>query len=605
MRTLLIGGIFLIFIVIQLLRGGGGRTIVDGDGSGYYAYLTTVFVHGTTDFTKVYEFEKSHRGLDYLAHYFHSYNGVLINKYFLGTALLILPFYLLAWLYSLITGMPPDGYNFLFQYAVALAAAFYCSVGLLFINRTLRSFGISKWLSLLSMITILAGTNLFYYTFMHPSHSHVYSFAAVSVFVYYARSFFIKPERKQLFLTALSFGLVVLIRPTNAMVLMGIPFIAGSRDYFMQGVNFLKSNRTMLLVAVLLSVLVIAFQLVFNLIQTGQLLIWSYQHEGFYFLHPSLFSFLFSYRKGFFVYTPMFLLIVPSLIFLFRNNRFQFWSFSLFMLLLFYILSSWWNWFFGDSFGMRALIDYFPLLMIPVVLMVKRIRLNGIALKGMLVFIVLAITLNLIQTYQYQRHIIHPDSMTKEKYWYVFLKTAKVYEDVFGGFIEPVYQHPVPSDNLVFNNDFEANYAHWSTDGRSEIADAWSGKSIARMGNGTIYSPTLILDNAALSLANEALYVTASVMYREKSPNAVSDALLVYAVTNRQNNLVFYKTFKIKQMPDNEVDVWRKADFGFKVPAWDDQVQQVKIYVWQQKEDVFELDDFNIKCFLLNSIESQ
>ena len=37
--------------------------------------------------------------------------------------------------------------------------------------------------------------------------------------------------------------------------------------------------------------------------------------------------------------------------------------------------------------------------------------------------IILLISLNLVQTYQYRNGIIHWDHMTKEAYWNVFLKT--------------------------------------------------------------------------------------------------------------------------------------------------------------------------------------
>jgi len=61
MRTLLISGIFVVFIIVQLLRGADGKRIIDGDGSGYYSYLTTVFIHKTIDFNAVFDFERSRR----------------------------------------------------------------------------------------------------------------------------------------------------------------------------------------------------------------------------------------------------------------------------------------------------------------------------------------------------------------------------------------------------------------------------------------------------------------------------------------------------------------------------------------------------------------
>ena len=67
------------------------------------------------------------------------------------------------------------------------------------------------------------------------------------------------------------------------------------------------------------------------------------------------------------------------------------------------------------------------------------------------------------------------------------------------------------------------------------------------------------------------------------------------------NNLSFYKTFKIKQMPDQITNEWRPAEFGFKVPAWDNETQQVKVYFWHRNAGLFELDDFEISITVLNS----
>lgn len=601
MRTILIGLIILIFIAVQFMRGAGGKYIIEGDGSGYYAYLTSVFVYKTADFSDVYQVEKSWRGLDYLAHYFHPYKGILINKYYLGTSLLILPFFLMAFAFSVISGMPADGYNFIFQYAVAMAAAFYLALGLLFVYKTLRTYAIDKLLIFILLMVLMLGTNLFYYAFLHPSMSHVYSFFAIALFVYLTRAYFLSPNYKHFFYAALSLGLILLIRPTNLLIAGALPLLAGNTCSFSKGYRFLVMKWYTIPVAVSLVAIVFSIQLFFNYYQTGKLLPGSYHEEGFYFLSPSFFSFLFSYRKGFFVYTPMFLLLLPAAIFLFRTNRYQFFSLIGFFVFLVYVLSSWWNWFFGDSFGMRALIDFFPVLIIPIAVLMKSLLSWRKTFVSLTVFILMAIGLNLIQSYQYHMRIIHPDSMTKEKYWHVFLKTDDSYKFIFGGFSEPVFRLPQNAEKMNFRNDFETDYAHWNNSGIFSSPTAYSGKRIARLGNGVVYSPTLVLDGKRLTITENPLYISIKAMFRELDVEASSDALLVYATTDRMNNLIFYKTFKIKQMPDQITNEWRSAEFGFKVPAWNSGTQQVKIYFWHRNTGLFELDDFEVNITVLNS----
>jgi hypothetical protein len=72
----------------------------------------------------------------------------------------------------------------------------------------------------------------------------------------------------------------------------------------------------------------------------------------------------------------------------------------------------------------------------------------------------------------------------------------------------------------------------------------------------------------------------------------------VYAATNKQNQLLFYKTLKLKQLPDDQTNQWRNASFGMKVPAWTDDLAQVKVYIWNPDKQAFQLDDFSVSFYL-------
>lgn len=603
MRTLLVSGILLIFICVQLWRGADGKHIIDGDGSGYYAYLTSVFVYKTTDFTRIYEYEKSKRGLDYMGHYFHDYKEKKVNKYYLGSALLMLPFFLMAWLFSYIAFLPLDGYNIIFQYATALAGASYLAIGLIFTNKLLRSFDISKGVSLTVILALMLGSNLFFYAFLHPTHSHIYSFAAMAVLLYVVRSYMITGFRKYIFLSALALGLVGLVRPTNLVIVLAFPFFASDAAMFWLRFKalFVKPSRLVFVLALFFAVFFL--QLLFNYIQTGQLILYTYRNEGFHFTEPAVISFLFSYRKGFFVYTPLMLLTFSGLVILFRNSRYQFYWISSFLLLLIYMLSSWWNWFFGDSFGMRAMIDFYPLLTVLMALGVSSLwKING-GKVFMVVLLLLVIPLNLIQTYQYQRGILHPDSMDKEKYWHVFLKTADRYQNVFGGFPEPIFSSLNTYKTLDFYTDMESPSGVWTSNGIEISGESYSGMRMAKLGAETEFSPTLVLNGDILPQTSGSIYVSSNVMYRELSENAAGKALLVYAATDKQNQLVFYKTLKLKQLPDDQTNEWRNASFGMKVPAWSNDINQVKVYIWNPGKQVFQLDDIAV-CFYLKPFEN-
>lgn len=594
MRTFIVSGIILIFIGIQLLQQGRALRTIDGDGSGYYAYLVATLIYKTTDFTPVFEAEKARRSLDYTGHYFHQVGNKMANKYFLGTAVLMFPFFMLALFYSFITGMPIDGYNILFQYAISLGAAFYLAIGILASIRFLTLFNIDKKHSIRAALMLLLGTNLFFYAFLHPSHSHVYSFAAIAVFLLFSRSYFLFGNNKDFYFAAIAFGIITLIRPTNALILFSLPFVAGNIDTAKSAFQNIVSKRKTLVIGALISLLILALQPLYNLIQTGQLNLWSYRNEGFNFGQPAILSFLFSYRKGLFVYTPFLLLLFPAIIFMYKQSKYLFFTLTLFVLLLIYVLSSWWNWYFGDSFGMRAMIEFYPLIIVPVAMFISWLmkRLFGKILLA--AFVISTIALNLLQTYQYKHAIIHPDSMTKEKYWHVFLKTDAQYRNIFGGSPEPIFADLDENSAEQYLNRMEQHSNFWTSNGIQESEHAYSGKFLAELSQSNIYSPTLVLMGENLKHTKNDIYVTVRLMYRELEINSALEALLVYAATGKDNELSFYKTFRLKQMPDNIINDWRHATFGFVAPAWDTDLLQIKVYVWNTQKTQFQIDDFEV-----------
>lgn len=88
-----------------------------------------------------------------------------------------------------------------------------------------------------------------------------------------------------------------------------------------------------------------------------------YQQESFILSQPNILKFLFSYQKGFFVYAPAFLVLLVAGTIRFVHKR-AYWKLLSFYGALFglvYVLSSWWVWFYGGSYGTRVMVDYYAL----------------------------------------------------------------------------------------------------------------------------------------------------------------------------------------------------------------------------------------------------
>ena len=87
-----------------------------------------------------------------------------------------------------------------------------------------------------------------------------------------------------------------------------------------------------------------------------------------------------------------------------------------------YIVFSWWCWWYGGSFGARALIESYVVLAFPLSVFIAE-TLNSAAKYRKVAFGSIAgliLLLNIFQSKQYDVAILHWDGMTKEAYWAIF-----------------------------------------------------------------------------------------------------------------------------------------------------------------------------------------
>lgn len=399
------------------------KFIIKTDGKGYYAYLPATFIYHDLNFGF---FEQTEQKTYYDKNLFTDYrvflaDGKIINKYYCGTALVQMPFFLVAHLASKSAKAVADGYSHFYSFSISIAALFYLFIGLWFINKLLELFQISNFNRAISLIAILFGTNLFYYSVSEPAMSHVYSFSFISAFLYYVKRFFQAPQKKHIVILFIVLGIVTLIRPVNFLIILIIPFLAGDIASLKVGLKNLKNNYPAIIIGFLFFFGIIFIQLLIYKISTGKFFLYSYGEEAMNLLNPHFWDMLFSYKKGLFLYTPILFCSLTGFYFLYRRNKFEFFTLLFFLTILNYILSSWWNWWYGGSFSQRVYVEYLPLFALLLAITLQNI--SNKKIKVFYISILFALVLICqIQTYQYRYLIIHWDEMTKEKYWNSFLR---------------------------------------------------------------------------------------------------------------------------------------------------------------------------------------
>jgi hypothetical protein len=304
----------------------------------------------------------------------------------------------------------------LYPILISISALFYLLIGLVFLNKTLNFYQISEKQKSLVLIASVFGTNLFNYVIVEPGMSHLFSFTFVALFIYYTKVYFTTFNTKHFLMLGFILAFIILIRPINGLIIFSLPFLAGNTTILKQGFLQILKSKIYLLLGISIFLAIISIQFIYYKIATGSFLAYSYGEEGFDFLNPHMIDMLFSYRKGLFLYTPLFLLSLAGAYYLWQSSKFQFFAIALFLFLLVYVFSSWWMWYYGGSFSARVFVEYIPFFMILLAIALQQLPSNLIR-KIFTSLIIFFILLCQFQTYQYRYYVIHWSDMTKEMYW--------------------------------------------------------------------------------------------------------------------------------------------------------------------------------------------
>jgi hypothetical protein len=329
------------------------RSVLWSDSEGYYLYLPALFINGGFEDLPVRTEEQ-----------FPMYEETnkRFTKYTCGLAMMELPFFLGAHGLTLATGGEADGYSRYYVRALQLAALVYGFLGLLLLKRLLEKH-FSRGVTFLTIVGLFLGTNLYHYVIQEPSMSHVYSFFLFACFVWLTPTFYRQPGWKLFALMGGLLGLIVLIRPTNILIVLYLLLYGiRSRAEAAGRLRFIGRHFKALLVAPVASFIVFIPQFWYWKYISGDWLIYSYGEEGFNWLNPRIDMVLFHVKNGWLYYSPMAGLSILGCLLGCWKNRYNIAPIFLIWALLLYITSSWWNWWFGGAFGHRNFVEYYLLL---------------------------------------------------------------------------------------------------------------------------------------------------------------------------------------------------------------------------------------------------
>jgi hypothetical protein len=282
------------------------------DSEGYQMYLPALFLNGGFEnlFVKTTDLD----GGKYSKPYPNT--DKVFNKYTCGVSILELPFFLLAIVYGLLFGLDNiTGYEPHFSIATITATAFYLTVAFHFLIKILNKHTKKNYVSLVVVSVVWLGTNLFHYTTKSPGLSHPFSIFLFVMFIYFTQIYYEENSLRYLLKLAFIFGLIVLIRPTNAIVFIYFLFynVSSLKEIYNRFVHWIKHIKHIIFFPVI-AFLVFLPQLFYWKYVSGSWLIYSYKGEGFiYWKSPMLPEIWYHPQNGFFLYSPLMLLSIFGL----------------------------------------------------------------------------------------------------------------------------------------------------------------------------------------------------------------------------------------------------------------------------------------------------
>jgi len=284
--------------------------------------------------------------------------GLVGNPFSIGWAVMTAPFFAVAHVLSLVLAKAGiatrlDGYGLIDQFVTNLGAVLYGLAGVYLCHRTLRRF-FGDIVSGVAVVTVVLCSNLPYYIVVHASMAHAVAFFCVAwMTLCFVR---LLQDEMPTVQFGLAGGLTFLARPQLA-PLIAVLFLAALWRH--------RTAPRLVIEAAIVCAAVAALQLVVWMVLYGTPILVP-QGEGFLSPLPAhALEVLFSLDHGLLTWTPFLAVGIAGLALgaAYSQQRLLFAVFILAVASQIYVNGAAADWWSGNSFGYRRMIEVYPMLM--------------------------------------------------------------------------------------------------------------------------------------------------------------------------------------------------------------------------------------------------
>lgn len=567
-RSVLLAPVFLL-LGILVLKGQGKQwrnEVINSDGKGYYYFLPALF-QGEKDYRKTLQQEEEVMGKPSQQYILKTEEGKFVNKCYPGVALLQAPSFILACGTDFLLGNSFHGYSDTHLYFFFWTNVLLLFLALLLLKSNLTTyFGQTRFTWLLAILTVFA-TNLAYQAFFYPALSHQYTFFLVNAWIYSFLKWRNAGKTTSLLWFAALSGLLFLVRPTNLLFFLFLPFLA--KDWKTLKALFTdlfalrngKLSKAFLFFLIPVSVLPLL-----TYWQTGHFLYWSYQGEGFIFNGSHWLATWMSYRCGILVHTPLVALGMIGAFLSWRKERFAVATLFAALGCITFVLSSWWCWDYQLFFGHRGFTEYQVITAFLLMYFARLFR------RSLPVYCLLALPVCYmsIRTYQkisgiypiqkftattYWKSLFDFDTQTTEKY--VVLTNCQPYGKILATY------------NLMEGKEKYRKVGVGS--------DPWTE---------LVFEIPKAYKNCRFYLE---IHANKRLLNKDENWKGVS---LIFQGTSRSGEMVHYAGCPFYNYYLEGKEKWAGFDIAEEFNPTEDGTEKITVFIWNPENKQFEVDDF-------------
>ncbi len=605
--------IFLVLLGVRFTKPFD--TSLSWDTKGYYLYLPARFIYHDPQIKQiewVSAIQEQYQTTATLYMLHPARDNAHIIKYSMGMAYLYAPFFFTAHGFALISEKwTADGFSLPYQIVISLGMYVYILIGLMFMFKVLcRLF--ERNTAMVTMLILLSGTNLFNQFAFNALLSHAPLFVLYSILIWFIIQFYSAVNKafhtgsggmkvyngnRQTLATilirgaglGLLCGLISLIRPTEAVCLLLFVFwgVRSGQDVYERWRLFLR-NPLITIVFSLGFLLIWAPQFLYWKSLTGHWLHYSYNNpgEGLDFFSPHTLPFLFSFRKGWLIYTPLMGFALIGLWLMKRRLPGLIFPIGVFFILSLYLTSSWTTWWYaGGCFSSRAIVSVYPALAIALGCFIERVLHSHWRFRAPLMLIAaFLIFLNLFQTWQLQKGIITTETMTRAYYFRTFLKTSVDNQDRELLMVQRPY---TTVEHFVNHSGYQASVL---------FSEVYSSDSLClgmALHGGHQFSPVIAAPYHELTQKDHA-WLRARARFYIPENYSGPDPLLVITFRHRGKN------YKYRSTESHNLSLkkgWNSISMDYITPEVRSKKDKLQAYVWHRGQDTLYLESIEVLLY--------